>query len=206
VKLFRTPKVFRWIFPRRIWGFSSSEPKVYLTFDDGPTEGLTDWLIEELSKHDVKATFFCVGENVKRHPNLTKKLIERGHVVANHTMKHEKGTSTSKSEYLASIQETSTLIDSKLFRPPYGRMPWTFTKAVSQRYRIIMWTWLSYDFDESVSVQNIIAQADRIKAGDILVLHDNKRVEERVKLILPEVIRIVKSKGLHFEVIPSASS
>ena len=177
-----------------------------MTFDDGPTEGLTDWLIEELSKHDVKATFFCVGENVKRHPNLTKKLIERGHVVANHTMKHEKGTSTSKSEYLASIQETSTLIDSKLFRPPYGRMPWTFTKAVSQRYRIIMWTWLSYDFDESVSVQNIIAQADRIKAGDILVLHDNKRVEERVKLILPEVIRIVKSKGLHFEVIPSASS
>ena len=206
MKLFRTPKVFRWIFPRRIWGFSSSEPKVYLTFDDGPTEGLTDWLIEELSKHDVKATFFCVGENVKRHPNLTKKLIERGHVVANHTMKHEKGTSTSKSEYLASIQETSTLIDSKLFRPPYGRMPWTFTKAVSQSYRIIMWTWLSYDFDESVSVQNIIAQADRIKAGDILVLHDNKRVEERVKLILPEVIRIVKSKGLHFEVIPSASS
>ena len=206
MKLFRTPKVFRWIFPRRIWGFSSSEPKVYLTFDDGPTEGLTDWLIEELSKHDVKATFFCVGENVKRHPNLTKKLIERGHVVANHTMKHEKGTSTSKSEYLASIQETSTLIDSKLFRPPYGRMPWTFTKAVSQRYRIIMWTWLSYDFDESVSVQNIIAQADRIKAGDILVLHDNKRVEERVKLIIPEVIRIVKSKGLHFEVIPSASS
>ena len=206
MKLFRTPKVFRWIFPRRIWGFSSSEPKVYLTFDDGPTEGLTDWLIEELSKHDVKATFFCVGENVKRHPNLTKKFIERGHVVANHTMKHEKGTSTSKSEYLASIQETSTLIDSKLFRPPYGRMPWTFTKAVSQRYRIIMWTWLSYDFDESVSVQNIIAQADRIKAGDILVLHDNKRVEERVKLILPEVIRIVKSKGLHFEVIPSASS
>jgi len=206
VKLFRTPKVFRWIFPRRIWGFSSSEPKVYLTFDDGPTEGLTDWLIEELSKHDAKATFFCVGENVRRQPNLTKKLIERGHVVANHTMKHEKGTSTSKSEYLASIQETSTLIDSKLFRPPYGRMPWTFTKAVSQRYRIIMWTWLSYDFDESVSVQKIIAQADRIKAGDILVLHDNKRVEERVKLILPEVIRIVKSKGLHFEVIPSASS
>ena len=206
MKLFRTPKVFRWIFPRRIWGFSSSEPKVYLTFDDGPTEGLTDWLIEELSKHDAKATFFCVGENVRRQPNLTKKLIERGHVVANHTMKHEKGTSTSKSEYLASIQETSTLIDSKLFRPPYGRMPWTFTKAVSQRYRIIMWTWLSYDFDESVSVQNIIAQADRIKAGDILVLHDNKRVEERVKLILPEVIRIVKSKGLHFEVIPSASS
>lgn len=206
MKLFRTPKVFRWIFPRRIWGFSSSEPKVYLTFDDGPTEGLTDWLIEELSKHDAKATFFCVGENVRRQPNLTKKLIERGHVVANHTMKHEKGTSTSKSEYLASIQETSTLIDSKLFRPPYGRMPWTFTKAVSQRYRIIMWTWLSYDFDESVSVQKIIAQADRIKAGDILVLHDNKRVEERVKLILPEVIRIVKSKGLHFEVIPSASS
>ena len=206
MKLFRTPKVFRWIFPRRIWGFSSSEPKVYLTFDDGPTEGLTDWLIEELSKHDAKATFFCVGENVRRQPNLTKKLIERGHVVANHTMKHEKGTSTSKSEYLASIQETSTLIDSNLFRPPYGRMPWTFTKAVSQRYRIIMWTWLSYDFDESVSVQKIIAQADRIKAGDILVLHDNKRVEERVKLILPEVIRIVKSKGLHFEVIPSASS
>lgn len=193
--------IFRWLFPRRTWGFSHSEQKVYLTFDDGPTPHLTKWIIDELERHDILATFFCVGENAKNHPKLLNELSDRGHVLANHSMKHEKGTSTSKTQYLESIDDANEFVKSTLFRPPYGRMPWTYTNAVSGKYKIVMWTWLSYDFDTSVPLKTIISQANRIKAGDILVLHDNERVTDRVKLILPEVIQIVKEKGLSFEII-----
>ncbi len=162
---------------------------------------MTQWIIKELKSHGIVATFFCVGENAKIYPGLLTELKSHGHVIGNHSMRHEKWTSISKSEYLESIKDTSEFVDSNLFRPPYGRMPWTFTNAVNRNYKIIMWTWLSYDFDESVSIEKILSQINRIKAGDILVLHDNERVMDRVKVILPEVIRIVKKKGLIFEVI-----
>lgn len=201
MKLFRTPTFFRWIFPRRKWGFSSSDKKVYLTFDDGPTTELTEWIIDELAKHNIKATFFCVGSNVKSHPELLARMRGEGHVVANHTMRHEKGNSVKKAAYLASIAEADELIQSDLFRPPYGRLSITQTPKIIKRYKIIMWTWLSYDYDKSVSIETILRQAERIKAGDILVLHDNEKVTDRVKQILPSMIEIVRKKGLNFEVI-----
>ncbi|MFT5859804.1 MAG: peptidoglycan/xylan/chitin deacetylase (PgdA/CDA1 family) [Flavobacteriaceae bacterium] len=199
MKLFRTPTFFRWIFPRRKWGFSSSHKKVYLTFDDGPTPELTEWIMDELAKHNIKATFFCVGSNVKSHPELLVKMREEGHIVANHTMRHEKGTSVKKADYLVSIAEADELIKSDLFRPPYGRLSIALTPKIIKKYKIIMWTWLSYDYDKSVSVETILQQAERIKAGDILVLHDNEKITDRVKQILPSIIEMVHKKGLSFD-------
>lgn len=201
MKLFRTPTIFRWIFPRRTWGFFDTPKKVYLTFDDGPTPSLTSWILEELSKHNLKATFFCVGANVKKYPELMKRIVEEGHVVGNHTMRHEKGTSIDKDLYLQSIAETNELVQSNLFRPPYGRLPMNFTSTINKKYRIIMWTWLSYDYDKTVSVSTILQKAQKIKGGDILVVHDNEKVTERIKEILPELISIVQGKGLEFEAI-----
>lgn len=198
--IFKTPLVFRWIFPRKVWGFSASN-KVYLTFDDGPTESLTAWILNELEKENIKATFFCVGENAKQHPSLIESIRSKGHVIGNHTMRHENGNKTPKDVYLKSIAEAASYTSENLFRPPYGRLPTGYVKSIREKYKIIMWTWLSYDFDIDIPVETIISKAKRIKAGDILVVHDNTKVEERLKVILPQIIAIVKEKGFEFGII-----
>jgi len=201
--LYRTPFIFRWFFPRKVWGVSDSN-SVYLTFDDGPTEELTTWILDELKKENIKATFFCVGENAKQKPKLMEAVRAQGHVIGNHTMRHEKGNKTSQELYLKSIDEAATYTSSNLFRPPYGRLPISFVKPIKKKYKIVMWSWLSYDYDHAVSVETILDKAEKIKAGDILVLHDNVKVEERLKEILPQLIAIVKDKGLEFELIDSS--
>ena len=195
--LFKTPFIFRWIFPRKVWGVSSSK-HVYLTFDDGPTVELTRWILDALQKENIKATFFCVGENAKQHPGLMDEIRAAGHLIGNHTMCHENGNKTAKQAYLKSIEEAAPYTSSILFRPPYGRLPISFVKPIRKKYKIIMWSWLSYDYDHSVSVDKILEEGKKIKAGDILVLHDNVKVEERIKVLLPQLISIVKEKGLQF--------
>jgi peptidoglycan/xylan/chitin deacetylase (PgdA/CDA1 family) len=198
VKQFRTPYFFRWIFYRRIWGFSRSNGSVYLTFDDGPTPECTEWILQLLSEKNIKATFFCVGTNVKMHPELLDQMRSQGHVIGNHTMRHEKGTQTDKATYLQSIEEASEYIDSKLFRPPYGRIPMSYTKEVRKKYQIVMWTWLSYDYHNEVSAADILKRAETIKAGDILVLHDNCKSFEKLKEVLPDLLELIRAKGLKF--------
>ncbi len=199
-RFFKTPSLFRWIFFRRVWGFSSSK-KVYLTFDDGPTEKLLPWILDYLKEEKINATFFCVGNNAKVFPELMQRMKNEGHVIGNHTMRHERGTKTSKEVYLKSIKEAEQYTSSTLFRPPYGRMPIHYYGAISKRYKIIMWSWLSYDYDKRVDVSRIIKQAENIKAGDIIVFHDNLKVEERLKEILPEIVSICREKGLEFGLI-----
>ena len=189
------------MFPRRIWGFSSSDT-VYLTFDDGPTPEMTHWILDMLDEKNVRATFFCVGANAEKHPELMAEMVKRGHAIGNHTMCHEKGTAVQREEYQTSIREAAKYISSNLFRPPYGRMPKTYDKEIHETYKIIMWSWLSYDFDTSVPIEKILAKADeQIQPGDILVLHDNKKVEERVKRLLPRLIDLLQEKQLKFDVI-----
>ena len=201
LKLFKTPLVFRWIYYRRTWGFSDRK-SVYLTFDDGPTAELTLWILNCLKEEDVKATFFCVGENAKRNPEIIEEIKLNGHRLGNHTMYHEKGTNSSKKDFLNSINQADNYLHSDLFRPPYGRMPFSYSKSITSKYKIIMWSWLSYDYDESVKIETILNKANsQIKGGDIIVLHDNIKTEIRLKEILPNLIKIVKKKGLEFKVI-----
>ena len=201
LKLFKTPLVFRWIYYRRTWGFSDKK-SVYLTFDDGPTVELTLWILNCLKEEDVKATFFCVGENAKRNPEIIEEIKLNGHRLGNHTMHHEKGTNSSKKDFLNSINQADNYLHSDLFRPPYGRMPFNYSKLIVSKYKIIMWSWLSYDYDETVKIENILNKAKgQIKGGDIIVLHDNIKTEIRLKEILPNLIKIVKEKGLEFKVI-----
>ena len=203
MKIFRTPSYFSWFFPRRKWGFSSDENSVYLTFDDGPTPELTSWILNFLKKEEVKATFFCVGSNAKTYPELMERIVDDGHGVGNHTMRHEKGTKVSRSKYLESIDEASEYIDSALFRPPYGRLPMIYGRAIRKKYTIVMWSWLSYDYDKSVPITKVIEEAYRIKSGDVLVVHDNEKVMERIKVLLPRLVQIVREKELNFAVISS---
>ncbi|XOV66981.1 MAG: polysaccharide deacetylase family protein [Fluviicola sp.] len=198
MKQFRTPYFFRWIFHRRVWGFSRQSGFVYLTFDDGPTPECTHWILDQLSARNIKATFFCVGANAKSHPELMKRIINEGHSIGNHTMRHEKGTQTKKEDYFRSIEEAAAFIPSKLFRPPYGRIPMAFTKELRKKYDVIMWTWLSYDYHPDVCAAQILDRAKSIQSGDILVLHDNVKSFDKLKETLPELLRLIEEKGLKF--------
>ena len=199
---FKTPFFFRLFFPKRKWGFSHVKNEVYLTFDDGPHPDITPWILDELKNKNIKACFFCVGANVQKYPQLFLRIKEDGHQVGNHSMFHNNSFKTNKNEYLNSILEADKIIQSKLFRPPYGRLQWNRANIISKKYTIIMWTWLSYDFDISVSLEKIKAKAKKIKSGSIIVLHDNPKISERQKLLLPEIIALIKEKGFTFGTIP----
>jgi peptidoglycan/xylan/chitin deacetylase (PgdA/CDA1 family) len=176
--------------------------KVYLTFDDGPQPEITDWVLNLLKQQQIKATFFCVGENVLKNPQLFRQIMDEGHAIGNHSMRHERGTRTSYKKYLISVDTASEIIQSKLFRPPYGRMTLRQTWSLRKKYRIVMWSWLSYDFDHAVPIKRILFNAEKgIQGGDILVFHDNVKSFERLKEILPQFLDIVKSKGFSFDVI-----
>lgn len=204
MKLYRTPRFFRWLFPNKTWGFSLSENAVYLTFDDGPDPEITPWVLDLLNSEGIKATFFCVGDNVRKYPEIYDRILTEGHAVGNHSMEHLKGIRVSTKEYMRSVNEAAHWIDSDLFRPPYGRISLSQTYRLKRKYRIIMWTWLSYDFDRSVPLETIVANAkDSIGNGDILVLHDNSKTADRLKLLLPKLVEIIRSKKLNFQKIES---
>lgn len=202
MRIFKTPRFSKWIFHKKTWGFSRKSAHVYLTFDDGPDPEITPWILDLLAENQIKATFFCVGENVKNNPEIYQRILEEGHQVGNHTMYHNKGTNTSFDNYMASIEEATRFIQSNLFRPPYGRITPKQTAAVKKSYQIVMWTWLSYDYDRSVPVNAILNKATKqIKAGSILVFHDNKKTKDRLKQILPSILHIIVDKKLGFRTI-----
>ncbi|MCO5259837.1 MAG: polysaccharide deacetylase family protein [Crocinitomicaceae bacterium] len=199
--MFRSPTVLRRIFPLRIWGISVSDQSLFLTFDDGPNPEITPWVLEFLEREGIKATFFCVGENVQKHPEIYQQILSFGHRVGNHTMKHLNGMKTPKNDYLASISETEQYIQSNLFRPPYGRLRKTMDATLRQRFQIVMWSWLSKDYDNTIEISKIIKASNRIKAGDILVFHDNVKTKDRLKELLPPIIKNLKEKGFAFRLI-----
>ncbi|MBU2020579.1 MAG: polysaccharide deacetylase family protein [Bacteroidetes bacterium] len=188
-----------------MWGFSFPENTVYLTFDDGPNKGITDWILNFLKEKSIQATFFCVGENVRQNSELIERIRKEGHALGGHTMRHEKSTKTAWTKYKKSVIECQDLVQSKLFRPPYGRLSMRRATEISKDYKIIMWTWLSYDFDEKVSVESIVQNAKKqIKAGDILLLHDNQKMTSKVKMLLPKLIEVIEKKGFKFAVLDAS--
>lgn len=173
---------------------------VYLTFDDGPTE-TTLWVLDFLKQENIKATFFCVGNNLLRNPEIKDRILNEGHALGSHTMSHERATNTKTSKYKESVDSALELSGSNLFRPPYGRLPLLHKIRLPKNVKIIMWSWLSYDFDENVATTTILNKLGSVKPGDILVFHDNEKVDQRIRNILPEVIKSLKTKGLQFKTI-----
>ncbi len=203
MRIFKTPSIVRKVFFKRTWGFSMDTNEVFLTFDDGPHPDITPWVLDYLKEQDIKACFFCVGENVKRYPEIFQRILDEGHQVGNHTMYHTKSHKTTFKAYKKSIAEASEWIPSTLFRPPYGRLSSYRAHKLSKEYKIILWSWLSYDFDNRVSIRDILSNAKKnIQGGDILVVHDNYKFAERQKELLPPLIEVIRAKGLNFGKIP----
>ncbi|MGB0933059.1 MAG: polysaccharide deacetylase family protein [Lishizhenia sp.] len=203
MKLFRTPRFFKWVFPKKTWSFSVSTPSVYLTFDDGPIPEVTPKILDYLKQKQFKATFFCVGENVRKHPELFERIKEEGHSIGNHTQYHNNSKHTDKLSYLSSYEKGKETVNSLLFRPPYGRLNISRTNKIAKTSKIIMWTLLSYDWDQSVSLRTIKNKIKTLRAGDIVVLHDNLKSANRVLPILEMIAQEIESKNLTTSVIIS---
>jgi len=198
-------------FSKYTWRFLSKKKEIFLTFDDGPTPEITEFILSELKKHDAKATFFCIGKNIKNHPELFSQLISDGHSIGNHTQNHLKGWKTNTKDYVDNVLEcnktitqfNNTTIKQQLFRPPYGKIKKSQAKELLKRgYKIIMWNVLSADFDTTISnekcLQNIL---DNTTKGSIIVLHDSVKAAERMKYALPRVLKTFSDKGFVFKAI-----
>ena len=198
-------------FSKYTWRFLSKKKEIFLTFDDGPTPEITEFILSELKKYDAKATFFCIGKNIKNHPELFSQLISDGHSIGNHTQNHLKGWKTNTKDYVDNVLEcnktitqfNNTTIKQQLFRPPYGKIKKSQAKELLKRgYKIIMWDVLSADFDTTISnercLQNVLENATK---GSIIVLHDSVKAAERMKYALPKVLKTFSDKGYVFKAI-----
>lgn len=194
------PLLYRLLFPEAIWRIKHRGKKVvYLTFDDGPIPEVTPWVLQELDRQGVKATFFMVGDNVRKYPELFAEIKRRGHSYGNHTMHHVQGLRTSTRAYLRDIEEADALIDSSLFRPPHGIMRWAQSRALRNHYNIVMYDLVTRDYDSSIRPDKILRNVmDYVRNGSIIVFHDSLRSERNLRYALPRAIEWLKQEGYEF--------
>ncbi len=190
-----------WIY----WNIKTPLKKIYLTFDDGPHPQTTQQILDILQDFESKATFFCKGENVNTYYPLLEKILDRGHACGNHTYSHISGWSTKTKNYLADIEKCASLVESNLFRPPFGKMSIHQMFALPKQYRIVMWTLMSYDFHENIDAQLITNTFLRkTKKGAIWVFHDNPIAIDKIKQTLPFLLEYFKNKGFTFDSLSEA--
>ena len=202
--LLQPNRLLQRLYPRAVWRFASREKNIYLTFDDGPVP-LTAWVLDQLRLHDAKATFFCVGDNILRHPEIVERTKTEGHFIANHTMHHVKGFRLTTREYLEEVEACEKLTGTKFFRPPYGQLRASQYRALLKRnYRIVMWDVISYDY-ESITPQQCLANVLRnAREGSIILFHDNSKAENNLKMTLPQVLQHFKLRGFQFKTLNSS--
>lgn len=203
----KTRWFIRKLFPGYVWNIPNNSKTVYLSFDDGPTPEITEWVLGVLEQHNIKATFFCIGNNIEKYPDIFRKVVEAGHSIGNHTFNHFNGWSTDNTTYFKNIEGCEKVMGgtntAKLFRPPYGKIKRSQKKEVLKMgYRIVMWDVLSADFDQSISpekcLQNVIKNTAE---GSVIIFHDSIKAGENMRYALPKAIEYLKEKGFRFAAI-----
>ncbi len=176
---------------------------VFLTFDDGPIPEVTPWVLDLLDKYDIKATFFCVGDNVRKHPETFAEVVRRGHSVGNHTMHHLQGAKVTTKRYIADIMEAESYIHTPLFRPPHGLIRWKQAAAIKDNMRIIMYDLVTRDYNRKLSGEQVLDNVKRyVRNGSIVVFHDSLKSEQNLRYALPRTIEWLKENGYVFLPIP----
>ena len=199
----KTPLFLQYLFNCFIWKIKSNNKEVFLTFDDGPIPVVTELILDILKRQQVKATFFCVGENIQKHPNIYKRILQEGHQTGNHTFNHLNGWKTTQKIYTENVMKAQKLIQSNLFRPPYGKIKLKQAKWLMQNgFKIVMWSVLSGDFNKNSSAEtcynNVIKNTE---SGSILVFHDNLKSKNNTEQILEKTIITLKQKGFRFKLL-----
>lgn len=224
----KTPSFIQYLFPNYIWKIKNTEQKIFLTFDDGPIPEVTEWVLDILKRENIKATFFCIGDNIKKHPQTFKRMIQEKHSIGNHTFNHLNGWKTNSNLYYENFRLCDEILEntkremdnskddkciisnpqlqtehSKLFRPPYGKIKRLQAKKIKlKKYKIIMWDVLSYDFDQNstpeICLENVVKNTT---TGSIIVFHDSIKAKKNLQYALPKAIQKLKEKGFVFETI-----
>jgi len=199
---FNPSMILKTLFPGLIWNIPNEKNKVFLTFDDGPDPEVTPWVLDVLNRYKAKATFFCLGKNVEKYPELFQRIKEEGHAIGNHSYSHLDGWRTKNKGYFEDIERADKLIQSNLFRPPYGRIKPSQIRVLKEKYKIIMWDVLSGDYSEKIngekSAGNVLKWS---RSGSIIVFHDIKQAFKNLKVALPRILDGFRKRGLNFEVI-----
>ena len=201
----RTPYIIKKLFPQLIWDLPNAENKVYLTFDDGPHPEITPWILEQLAKYDAKATFFCLGENVKKYPEIIEQILKEGHQIGNHGYAHLNGWETDNDNYLQDYLKCQDLLkqvtnsDNNIFRPAYGKVKkYQILRIKSHisnhKSEIINWSLMAGDFDQNQTSAQCFSNLKKVKSGDIVVMHDNEKSWKHLEYCLPKFLEFCKEK------------
>lgn len=198
------PLLYRLLFPEALWRIKhKGRRSVYLTFDDGPIPEVTPWVLDLLDHYGVKATFFLVGDNVRRNPDLLEEIKRRGHSWGNHTMHHLQGIKVTSLRYMRDLTEADMLIGSPLFRPPHGLLRWSQAAAIKNRYNLVMYDVVTRDYSNKLSPDEVVDNVKRYtRNGSIIVFHDSLKAEKNLRTALPRAIEWLKNQGYEFRQIP----
>jgi peptidoglycan/xylan/chitin deacetylase (PgdA/CDA1 family) len=216
----KIPRIVKRLFPNYIWRMPQEEKVIYLTFDDGPTPTITNWTLDVLKQFNAKATFFCIGDNVKNHPDIFDNILSNGHAIGNHTYNHPRGWNSSTKSYINNVKQAQEIIDvqlqksgsskiqssnQKLFRPPYGQLTTKQGRElIDLGYQIIMWHVLAIDWKSSIKketcLNNVINNAE---SGSVIVFHDSEKASKNMMHALPKTLEYFKNKGFTFKSLPA---
>ncbi len=197
---FQIPVWLRFFENDIIWRMKTKSKVIYLTFDDGPEPNVTPQILDILDEFGWKATFFCVGENVKKNPELFLEVVNRGHKVGNHTYNHLRGFSNSTADYVKNVLKATEYIKSTLFRPPYGRITYKQYKALKKEYQVVMWDVLTYDYDAKLTPDKVFRIVRKnMREGSVVVFHDSLKAKNNVLNVLPRALQFWKENGYRYE-------
>ena len=200
----KIPRWFKRLNKKFIWEIPTKEKSLFLSFDDGPHETATPFVLDQLKKYNAKATFFCLGKNVKDHPEIYKSILSEGHSVGNHTFNHLNGLTTKRKIYIDDIEQANRYINSTLFRPPYGKISPFTANSLRKKFdfKIVMWDVLSGDFDTTLSPEKVLSNViNKAQAGSIIVFHDSTKAFDALNFVLPKVLQHFTEKGYVFKSI-----
>jgi peptidoglycan/xylan/chitin deacetylase (PgdA/CDA1 family) len=194
--LVKTPPIIKTLFSDFIWNIDTEEKEVFITFDDGPIPELTPWVLVVLSEYGFKASFFCVGDNVRKYPEIYHRILAEGHTVGNHTYNHLNGWLTDQNSYIENIKKCDRLVQTDFFRPPYGKMRRGQSAVIKTEKTIVMWDVLSGDFDQTITKEKCLSNVvDNYGPGSIIVFHDNVKAESNLKYTLPRFLQHLDDHG-----------
>ncbi|MCH5181360.1 MAG: polysaccharide deacetylase family protein [Prevotellaceae bacterium] len=194
-------RYLRWLYPHALWRMNPAERAVYLTFDDGPIPEVTPWVLDVLDRYAVKATFFMVGENVRKHPAVFDEVRARGHRLGNHTFNHIGGLRHGIRSYVYNVDKANALLHTDLFRPPHGWMKWSQYAYVTHRYRVVMWDLVTRDYSRRLNGRDVLLNVRRYaRPGSIITFHDSLRSLDKLLYALPRSIEWLQAQGYAFRV------
>lgn len=195
------PQFLRILYPKAIWRMNKNEKAVYLTFDDGPIPVVTPWVLDLLDKYKIKATFFMVGDNVRKHPEEFQMVVNRGHRIGNHTFNHIRGLDYKGDSYLENTDKANAYLKTNLFRPPHGYMSRKQYRTLKDKYKIIMWDLVTRDYNRKLNGKQVLGKVKKyVRNGSIITFHDSIKSEENLKYALPRAIEWLQEQGYEFKV------